>query len=273
MKLNAHRMPVTVGRPQPGGGFTLIEILLALGIFTLLVAALYSTWTLVIKATIVGKTTAAQMQRERVAMRSIEDALTCIQSHQASINYYLFEIQNGDQPYLSFTAYLPEDYPRTGEFSGPTPDGLLMDYHLRRLTFFLQNGPNSEKDLVLQQNPILMDLSPEEKATPLVLAKNVSNFTIECWDTNAMEWDTEWDSTNMIPPLVRVTLAFGDPNSGRGQVITREISFPSGTMPTTVQTPANGTYVGGLQQFFNNNGQGSPSFGNNPYHPGLGSTP
>jgi type II secretion system protein J len=263
----------SVVRRKSTHGFTLVEILLALGIFTLLIAALYSTWVLVIKATVVGKTTAAQLQRERVAMRAIEDALTCIQSHQASINYYLFEIQNGDQPYLSFTAYLPDTYPRTGEFSGPTPDGLYMDYHLRRVTFFLQPGQNSEKDLVLQQNPILMNLPAAEKTTPLVLARNVSDFLIECWDTNAMQWDTEWDATNMIPPLVRVTLAFGDKNSVGAKVITRAISFPSSTMPTAVQTPNNGgAFVGGMQQFFNNNGgQGTAPIGNNPYGPGGGS--
>ncbi len=116
-------------------GFTLVEILLALGIFAILIAALYSTWVLVIRATIVGKKTAAQLQRERIAMRTLEESLTCIQSHQASIIYYLFDIQNGDQPLLSFTAYLPDTFPRTSEFVGETPDRVPMDYHLRRVTF------------------------------------------------------------------------------------------------------------------------------------------
>jgi prepilin-type N-terminal cleavage/methylation domain-containing protein len=239
-------------------GFTLIEIMLALGIFTILIAALYSTWILVIRATIVGKKTAAQLQRERVTMRAIEDSLTCIQSHQASINYYLFDIQNGDQPLLSFTAYLPDDFPRTGEFMGETPNGVPLDYRLRRLTFSLQQEQNGDKDLILRQNPILMDLPPAEVSTPLVLAKNVNDFLIECWDTNTMEWDTEWDATNMLPPLVRVTISFNGENSGGAQVITREISFPSSTMPTAVQTPNNnGSYMGG-RNFFNNS-QGNSS--------------
>ncbi len=242
-------------------GFTLIEVLLALGIFTILIGALYSTWILVVRATIVGKGTAARLQRERVAMHAIEDALTCIQSHQASIGYYLFIIQNGDQPLLSFTAYLPDDFPRTGEFEGENPEGATMDYHLRRLTFSLRQDANGGNDLVLQQNPILMDLSPDELNNPLVLAKNITAFSIECWDTNAMQWDTEWDATNMIPPLVRVTVGFGNPSSGASQVITRLISFPSGTMPSAVQTP---NFIGNNNAPWLNPSQG----GNGPAIPG-----
>jgi prepilin-type N-terminal cleavage/methylation domain-containing protein len=261
MKLNA-------ASPNRRFAFTLVEILLALGIFAILIAALYSTWLLVVRATIVGKKAAAQLQRERIAMRTIEDSLTCIQSHQASINYYLFNIQNGDQPLLSFTALVPDTFPRSGEFKEPTPDGVPMDYSLRRLTFSLQQDPNQndQKDLVLRQNPVLMDLSPAEMNMPLVLAKNVSDFLVECWNTNTAEWDTEWDATNMLPPLVRVTVAFGDKNSGGGQVLTRMISFPASTMPTAVQTPNNnGSFQGG-QGFFNNSqGDGSSTSPFNPY--------
>lgn len=258
--MRASGRPVVRNGQTPG--FTLVEILLALAIFSMLVAALYSTWVLVTRATIVGKTTAAQLQRERVAMRSIEDSLTCIQSHQASIGYYLFDVTNGDQPGLSFTAYLPDSFPRSGEFEGETPGGTAMDYHLRRLTFSLQAGEGSTKNLVLQQNPVLMDLSAEEQNNPLVLARNVTDFLIECWDTNTMQWDTGWDSTNLIPPLVRVTLGFaGGQNSGGAQVITREISFPSATMPTMVQVPNNnGNFAGGRAAYNNDNGGGQ---GNN----------
>ncbi len=44
-----------------------------------------------------------------------------------------------------------------------------------------------------------MDMDTDEQAYPLVLARDVSAFTIECWDTNTMEWVTEWDDTNSIP--------------------------------------------------------------------------
>jgi type II secretion system protein J len=256
------------------GGFTLVEILLALAIFTMLTAALYSTWVLVMRATTVGRGKAAQLQRERIAMQTLEDSLTFIQSHQASIDYYLFELQNGEQPLLRFTAYLPNDFPRSGEFLNSTPGGVPMDYHLRQLTYSLQaDDAGQGKDLVLRQNPMLMDMSSMEQNTPLILARNVSAFQVECWDTNTMQWDTEWDATNIIPPLVRVTLAFGDASFGVSHVITRLISFPSTTMPTIVQTPnSSGNFIGG-QNFFRNNQQGNnPGNGPGNGQPGVGGT-
>ena len=250
-------------------GFTLVEVLLALAIFTMLTAALYATWMLVVRATTVGKRGAARLQRERITMQTIENSLTCIQSHQASINYYLFDVQNGDQPLLSFTAYLPDEFPRSGEFLNPdNPNGLPMDFHMRRLSYSLQSDDDGGKDLVLRQNPILMDLSPEEQKTPLILAKDVTDFLIECWDTNTMAWDTEWEATNVIPPLVRVTVGFGDPNDSTApkRVITREISFPSTTMPTIVQTRQGGNFIGGLGTYNQNNGnnQGNGGASGNP---------
>jgi len=44
------------------------------------------------------------------------------------------------------------------------------------------------------------------KHYPLVLARNVKDFIVECWDTNALQWDDEWVDTNSIPPMVRVSL-------------------------------------------------------------------
>jgi type II secretion system protein J len=211
--------------------FTLIEIMVAIAIFALLVTAVYSTWVLIIKSAQVGQEAAAQVQRQRIAIRTIEDSLTCIQSFQASMEYYQFLIQNGQSPELSFVARVPDIFPRNGRFG---------DLNLRRLTFTVENTSDSERDLVLRQNPILMDVDPEEQAMPLVLARNVQDFIVECWDTNEMDWVDVWDSTNSLPPMVRVTLALGsnlkDKNStGPTLAITREIAMPSGTMPSGIQ--------------------------------------
>jgi len=224
--------------------FTLIELMLSFTIFCLVIAAIYSTWTLILRATRTGQEAAAQVQRQRIAIRTIEDSLTCIESFQASMQYYTFVVQNGDAPTLSFTARLPDTFLRSGKFG---------DFDSRRLTFSVEPAPgsandlNAEKDLVLRQNPILMDMDADEQQNPLVLARNVQTFTIECWDTNALTWDTEWDDTNSIPPMIRVSLVLGGKNVGGyfGDAqpvlsITRVISVPSQTLPTAVQTPSGG---------------------------------
>ena len=208
--------------------FTLIEIMVAIAIFGMIVAAIYSTWVLILKSSRVGQETAAQIQRERITVRTIEDSLTCIQSFQSSMQYYYFLVQNGDQPMLSFTARLPGTFPRNGRFG---------DFNLRRLTFTVETGKDSEKDLVLRQNPILMDVDPDEQAYPLVLAHDVKNFAIEVLDTNS-GWVTEWNDTNSIPLEVRYTLVAG--GNGPGWAITNVVTIQSSTMPGVVQMPRGG---------------------------------
>jgi prepilin-type N-terminal cleavage/methylation domain-containing protein len=266
--------------------FTLIEIMMAVAIFSIVIAAIYSTWTLILRSSRVGQEAAAQAQRQRVAMRTIEDALTCIQSFQASMQYYSFIVVNGEQPMLSFTARLPDTYPRNGRFG---------DFNSRRLAFTVEPAPNSEKDfsgrqekdLVLRQNPILMDMDVDEQQNPLVLARNVQLFSVECWDTNTMAWDTEWDDTNSIPPLIRVNLVLGGNNNDFGEAVpvlsvTRVISVPSQTLPATVQTPSGNGGNGGLpinlrggvqngnggNNGQNRNGYGGQNGGNNNFNRG-----
>jgi type II secretion system protein J len=231
-------------RPQPSifnsqrfhhRAFTLVEIMVAIAVFSIIIAAIYSTWILVLRSAKVGQEAAAQVQRQRIAVRTIEDSLSCIQSFQASMQYYSFIVQNGDQPVLSFTSRLPDIFPRNGRFVG---------FNLRRLTFTVEPGADNEKNLVLRQNPILMDMDPEEQADPLVLARNVKDFVVECWDTNAMDWAEEWDDTNSIPTMVRVTLTLGDKLSA-GIPIMREIAIPSATLPAVVQNGGGVPVVGG----------------------------
>jgi len=216
------------------GAFTLIEIMVAIAIFGMIVAAIYSTWVLILKSSRVGQEAAAQIQRQRIAVRTIEDSLTCVQSFQASMKYYIFAVQNGDQPMLSFAARVPAIFPRNGRFG---------DFNLRRLTFTVEAGPDSEKDLVLRQNPILMDVDPDEQSNPLVLARNVKNFAVECLDTNN-GWVTEWNDTNSIPPQLRYTLVLGGNDDFRGAAptlgITNIVTLQSSTMPTVVQMPRGG---------------------------------
>ena len=211
--------------------------MLAIAIFTMVMAAIYSSWLLILRATKVGKEATAQVQRRRMAVWTIEDALSCVQSFQASIQYYSFAVQNGSDPQLSFTARLPDDFPRNGEFGG---------LNVRRVTFSVEQGPNSENDLVLRQNPILMDMSKDEEEHPLVLARNVKTFKVDCWDPKENDWSDEWDDTNSIPTLVRFTLVLGGNknnsfnDTGPTLSVTRMIAIPSMTVPTQAQLPRGG---------------------------------
>ena len=227
--------------PAARRAFTLIEIMVSIAIFTMIVAAVYASWAALMRSTRVAHAAADRAQRERVTLRTIEDSLMSVQSFQASPQYYSFIVQNGGKPMLSFAARLPEVFPRNGKFFDPVTG---KNFNLRRVTYTLESV-GKENDLVLRQNPVLMDVDADEQKYPLVLAKNVHKFSIDCWDTNKLEWIDEWDDTNAIPPLVRVNLTLatgtGDDASSSSSPdfsIVRVFSLPSETLPAALQNGA-----------------------------------
>ena len=252
--------------PPSSRAFTLIEVMIAMTIFCLVVAAIYASWDLIWRASRVSQAAAARVQRQRVAIHTIEDALTCIQSFQASMPYYSFLV-NEDPPELEFTSRLPDNFPRNGKFG---------DLTVRRLVFTLESGPDrdrQEKVLVLRQKPLLLDMDEDEQRNPLVLAHYVEGFKVECWDTNQTAWVTEWDNTNSIPPLIRVELSLGNSGEDSGKNIpalkvSRVIAVPSQTMPAAVQMGNAGGGPGGNLTIPTLNGRGGGPGG--PGGPGGG---
>lgn len=226
-----------IGGYRRSAAFTLIEILMAIMIFALVVAAIYATWTIILKSSKIGLAAAAQVQRERIAVHTIEQALTSARSFQVDLQRYGFVVENGDSAMISFVAKLPESFPRSGKF-GP--------YDVRRVTFAIEAGENySERNLVMRQNPILMELDEDEEANPLVLAKGIREMLFEFWDGRMGDWSDSWAQSNTLPKLVKVTLTFAaNPNSPtysqNKESVTRIVSLPATTVPQNWQSPIMG---------------------------------
>src|SRR6266704_5714907 len=89
--------------------FTLIEILIAIGILGMVLAAIFSSWTAILRASKTGLDAAAAVQRSRIVMRTLEDSLLCAQSFGGrNQRYYGFVAENGSEASLSFASRLPE---------------------------------------------------------------------------------------------------------------------------------------------------------------------
>ena len=210
--------------PQKVPGFTLLEIMVAMAILGLIVAAVYSSWMAIVRGADTGRRAAAAVQRARVAVRTMEEALTCARSFASDIQYYNFVAENGNEATLSFVACLSKSFPRSGRFG---------DFDVRRVMFSVEPGPDSSKQLVLRQkNPLLTDWDIDEKEHPIVLAKNVKKFEVELWDAhlNPPDWVDEWTRTNELPPMVMFTLELGGDAPGV------QPTFPAGGKQPGVQS-------------------------------------
>lgn len=215
--------------------FTLMEIMLAMIIFGMLVGAMFACWSAISRGSKAGIQAAAEVQRSRTALRTIEEALGATRSFAADMDYYIFEGQSGDSSYMSFVARLSPSFPRSGRFG---------DFDVRRVTFSIESGPDSSRELVMRQTPVLMDMVQDEKEHPIVLARDVKKFELEFYDKRQGEWVDEWAQTNQIPQMVKVTLQLGGDTFDMQpkRELTRLVALPSITVQPGWQAP--GAQVG-----------------------------
>lgn len=226
--------------------------MIAISIFSLVLAAIYSSWTAILRARKVAGDATASVQRARISVRIIEDSLGSVESFVRNANYYSFVGENGSEGSLSFVARLAKSFPRSGKFG---------DFDVRRLTFTVERGADNTRQLVLRQNPVLMDLDVDEKEHPLVLAKNVQDFQLQFWDMRLNDWTDEWTQTNQIPKLVMVTLKLSDSAYSKqiSEEITRIVSIPAMAVQPGWQMPM---APPGQQNQFGTNAMGNGLNGN-----------
>src|SRR6266705_5335047 len=92
--------------------FTLVEIMIALAIFTAVMIAIYSSWSAILRGYRIGQDAAAEAQRSRVAVRALENSLMSLQMFLANIKYDYFSADtSGDFAALSFVAHVAKSFP------------------------------------------------------------------------------------------------------------------------------------------------------------------
>jgi prepilin-type N-terminal cleavage/methylation domain-containing protein len=213
-------------RPSSGrrSAFTLLEIMLALAIFSGVLAAIYSIWTTILRSSRIAQTAAAEVQRQRLAVRALEEALASAQMFGHNAHHYAFVADTSEEfGFLSFVARLPEAYPRGGHFG---------DLPVRRVEFSVEPDSTGARSLLLRQNPYLFVNDRDERENPLYLARNVVMFHLEFWGPQSKEWEEEWTLTNQLPRLVRFSLATapeGRRTVNREDVLSRVVVLPVAT--------------------------------------------
>jgi prepilin-type N-terminal cleavage/methylation domain-containing protein len=213
-----------LSRKNHSWAFTLLEIMVALALLAVIVTAIYSSWNAILRGSKVALDVAAASQRARITMSTLHDSLLNACLFNENARYYAFVADaDGDFSSLSFVARLPKTFPRSGKFG---------DLDLRRVSFTIEEGPLSKKQLVLRQNPILMEPDRDEVETPLVLARDVSKFVVEFLDAQKGEYVTAWTLTNQLPKMVKISLELGKLDQFSSQ--------PQEAMFSTVVLPAQG---------------------------------
>lgn len=215
-------------------GFTLLEVMIAITIFSMIIIGIYATWTVILKGTKAGMSAAANAQRGRIALRTLEDALLTTQMFSANYAYYAFVADtSGDFAALSMVSHLPAAFPGVGRYG---------DNIVRRVSFTIEPGENNQKNLVMTQGPMMMAQSKDFQPYTLVLAKDVTLFSLEFWDERAREWSNEWKATNQLPKMVRIAIGMGKAKSGSDplDLVTQVVALPASAVLPEFQVPQGG---------------------------------
>lgn len=203
-------------------GFTLIEVMVAIGIFMFIMGSIIACWKCIVSGKEAAENAAAAAQRARIGIKTVEDALTTAEISAGNIQFYAFLTDtSGKFASLSLAARLP------GEFPG---SGLFGDNVMRRVTFDVEpvNGVNN---LVMNQSPLLEALNDQNTPYPITLARDVSVFMLEFWSEKDGDWVVSWEPTNQFPPMVRVTLGVGHSEKNPDvpyDLIVRTVAMPAG---------------------------------------------
>lgn len=197
--------------------FTLLEMMIAIAMLSLIMGAIFATWQTIIRASKASQYAAAEAQRTRIALSCLEQSLTYTEMYVANARYYWFNAENGSSASLSFVSHLPDDFPRSGRFGG---------IPVRRVQFSIQSGREGGQELVLRQSLINREFDQDEREHPLVLMKNIKSLDMEFWDAQKQDWTDEWLQTNQLPKLISVVVTTDNPKSthDRGESYMRIIS-------------------------------------------------
>ena len=174
-------------------GFTLLEVLVAMALLVIVVAALYSTYFGLLK----GRETAAAGMESRREWRAALDML----HRELAAAFYVsgnkrlhFIVEDRDEfgkpaSTLEFTSFVP---PRSGDY--PHSDQVAISYKPEvkegKMTLMRQ-----ARDLYVASDPV-----------PYPQVEELEGFLVEC--LNGDKWVRSWDTAvnGRLPKAVRVTL-------------------------------------------------------------------
>ena len=173
-------------------GFTLIELLVALVIFSLAAAIAAGTFWSVTKAWVRGGEMLEQLHYGEFAMEQLVTALRGAAWFPSKPEAFGFWLERDKASWVtSGTAFLPPDSPlRNG---------------LHRLSVTVDSAAG-ERGLTVRAWPHLTEDADENDAEPWLVCPEAEEFTCEWYDFDVDSWSTDWEETNSLPKLVRVTL-------------------------------------------------------------------
>lgn len=175
-------------------GFTLLELLLALVMLTIVLGAIYSTFFLSHRAVTAVDESLLRLQECRMFIdtlaREIDSSIYLPGKTMIGMKIEDRDIYGKQTSRFTFTALSPL---RPG---------------LSQITYYIENRDNNLVLLKKMLNPYREESAQKSLATPVELIEGVDSFTLEA--RNGTSWIRTWDTAEIgkVPDELRVTITF-----------------------------------------------------------------
>jgi general secretion pathway protein J len=214
-----------------GRGFTLIEVLVALAVMSMIAISIWGASSQTARTRTVVQESHDKSHQVRVAFEMMTRDLSSafLSQNRAQLEpthdtVFIGE-DHGEDDRLDFAAFTHE----RRYFDAKESDQAEIGY------FLAPDKENPEQqDLVRRESPVL-DLEPLEGGQLLVLVQNVKAFDLQYYDMVMAEWQDAWDTTEatgegaVLPMQVRIRLETYDRLG--------EVEAHATQMPIPMRTP------------------------------------
>jgi len=206
-------------------GFTLLELIVAIVIFSIIIAIVSQTFNAVIHGWQRGTEILEDVQHGEYAINKLSQALdSTLYFYNPRKRYaFLFEKKNsGDLPTdsLSFVTVSPAFMPRNSPLrNGP-----------HRIKIYIDDDENGEPALFSKAVPALVDMDDKNKGNdpePYLVSRAIQGLEILVYNEKTEEWEDTWEKKNSVPERIKVSLFVPSINEEEKPVVfTRVIDIP-----------------------------------------------
>ncbi len=202
------------------GGFTIIEMMVAVTVLAIVVTVVFSTWTASVTAWKRTTSMSDTLQRQRIVTETLSELV------KSAI----------------FFGSKPELYRVIGEHEEPSRDSVsfvtssrvllppseMAIAGMRRVRISLERGDEGKSFLAIANAAAVAEEDEISNVKPRVLSADVIGFRVRYRHPDSGEWQDEWEEEDLIPAAVEFSVAFDPEEEDASPVsITRAVDLPT----------------------------------------------
>jgi general secretion pathway protein J len=207
-------------RNSARAGFTLVEVLAAVAILTLVLVGVYGLWSGSLRAWRRGGEATEVFQRQRVVMESLAELAQSAVYFASSPN--LYAVIGAKNPGLGDSVSFVT---ASDAFLPPSE---ANDAGMRRVIISLEQDEYRRTYLAIVNQPALgVSTDSKRELQAHVLSMDVSGFFVRYLDPRDGGWYDKWEDANVLPAAMEFTVVFGQSGDKIPSVtVTRAIDLP-----------------------------------------------